>query len=186
MKYIYAINNFCNTILMVLGGIAVLALMMLATANSLIRSALKFVEWLRDSYSFKLTYLHDVIVTLGNSVSPYSFELVAFLGAVVIAFALGYTQKKKNHIVVDILTDRFPKELQHVIDKIAYFVMTIFFSIVTWQIYIWGMKIYASHEVSETLKIPFHPFVFAVSIGFALLSFTSFTGFLKILFREGD
>jgi TRAP-type C4-dicarboxylate transport system permease small subunit len=186
MKYLETISDFCNKILMVLGGIAVLALMALATANSLIRSALKFIEWLQDSYSLKLAYSHDVIVTLGNAVSPYSFELVAFLGAIVIAFALGFTQQKKNHIIVDILTDRFPKELQNIIDKIAYLVMTFFFSIVTWQVYVWGMKIYASHEVSETLKIPFHPFVFAVSVGFALLSFTSFIDFLKKLFRGGD
>jgi TRAP-type C4-dicarboxylate transport system permease small subunit len=160
MKYLEAVNDFLNKILMILGGIAVLALMSLATGNVVLR-----------------------IIGM-----PYrgAYELVAFLGAVVIAFALGYTQKKKNHIIVDILTDRFSKELQNIIDKFADLVMTIFFAVVTWQMYVWGMKIYESNEVSETLKIPFHPFVFAVCVGFALLSFTSFIDFLKKLFREED
>jgi len=158
MKYLDALNDFLNKILMILGGIAVLALMLLATGNVVLRI-------------FSMPYRG-------------AYEIVSFLGAVVIAFALGFTQKKKDHIVVDILTDKFSRELQNVIDKIADLTIMIFFGIACWQIYVWGMKIYESHEVSETLKIPFYPFVFAVSIGFALLSFTAFVDFLKKLFRE--
>jgi TRAP-type C4-dicarboxylate transport system permease small subunit len=160
MKYLDTVYNFLNKILVILGGIAVIALMFLATGNVVLRI-------------FSMPYRG-------------AYEIVSFLGAVVIAFALGITQKGKYNIVVDILTDKFPKELQNVIDKVADLIMTIFFAIVTWQIYIWGMKIYESHEVSETLKIPFYPFVFAVSIGFAMLSFTAFVDFLKKLFREEE
>lgn len=184
MKYLDWINKLFNKILMILGGIAVLALMVLATANSFIRGALKFIEWLQSTFSLKLAYMHETVVKLGNAVSPYAFELVAFLGAVVIAFALGYTQQKKNHIIVDILTDKFPGEVQRLIDKVANIIMMIFFATVTWQVFVWGEKIMESKEVSETLKIPFYPFVFAVSVGFAVLSFTSFVDFLKKLFRE--
>ena len=158
MKYLDTLNDFLNKILMILGGIAVLALMLLATGNVVLRI-------------FSMPYRG-------------AYEIVSFLGAVVIAFALGFTQKKKDHIVVDILTDKFSRELQNVIDKIADLTIMIFFGIACWQIYVWGMKIYESHEVSVTLKIPFYPFVFAVSIGFALLSFTAFVDFLKKLFRE--
>ncbi len=119
---------------------------------------------------------------------PYrgAYEIVSFLGAVVIAFALGFTQKTKSNIVVDILTEKFPEEIQIVIDKIADLIIMLFFGIACWQVYVWGMKILESKEVSETLKIPFHPFVFAVSLGFAVLSFTAFVDFLKKLFREEE
>ena len=66
---------------LVLGGVAVLALMALATGNVCFRV-------------FGMPYRG-------------AYELVAFLGAVVTAFALGYTQRKKSHIVVDILTETF-------------------------------------------------------------------------------
>jgi TRAP-type C4-dicarboxylate transport system permease small subunit len=155
MKYLDAINNLLNKISMILGGIAVLLLMLLATGNVVLRIF---------HLPFRGTY-----------------EIVSFLGAVVIAFALGYTQKNRDHIVVDILTERFPKKIQNCIEALADVVIMIFFGIVSWQVYVWGMKIYESHEVSETLKIAFHPFIFAVSVGFALLCFSAFVDFLKKL-----
>jgi len=160
MKYVDALNNFLNKILVVLGGIAVLALMALATGNVVLRM-------------FGMPYRG-------------AYEIVSFLGAVVIAFALGFTQKQKGHIVVDILSDKFPRNVQAGIDKVADLVIMIFFGIVCWQISAWGMKIVHSNEVSETLKIPFHPFVFAVSAGFAMLSFTALADFLKKLFVEEE
>jgi TRAP-type C4-dicarboxylate transport system permease small subunit len=113
--------------------------------------------------------------------APYrgAYELVGFLGAIVIAFALGYTQKRKDHIVVDILTEKFPKRVNRVLDGVNYFITTIFFAIVSWQVFIWGMKISKSGEVSETLKIIFHPFIYSVSLGFVVFSLTLVIDFLK-------
>jgi TRAP-type C4-dicarboxylate transport system permease small subunit len=153
MKYLDAINNFLNKISMILGGVAVLALMILATGNVVLRI-------------FHLPFRG-------------AYEIVSFLGAVVIAFALGHTQKNRDHIVVDILSEKFPQKWQTSIEALADAVIMVFFGIVSWQVYVWGMKIYDSHEVSETLKIAFYPFIFAVSIGFALLCFTAFVDFLK-------
>jgi len=158
MKYLDKFNDFLNKILLFLGGIAILALMLLATGNVVLRIF---------HLPFRGTY-----------------EIVSFLGAVVIAFSLGYTQKRKDHIVVDILTDKFPQAIKNMIDKVAYLAITIFFGIVAWQLYVWGMKIMESSEVSETLKIVFHPYVFMVAVGFIILSFTAFVDFLKNLFRE--
>jgi len=158
MNYVDAFNRFCNKILLFLGGISVLLLMLLATGNVVLRIF---------HLPFRGTY-----------------EIVSFLGAVVIAFSLGYTQKRKDHIVVDILTERFSQPVKNIVDKVAYLAITLFFGIVSWQLYVWGMKIWESSEVSETLKIVFHPYVFMVAIGFALLSFTAFVDFLNKLFRE--
>ena len=158
MALLDKIDNLLGRILLVMSGAAVLALMLLATVN--------------------------VVLRIFHAPFRGTYEIVSFLGAVVIAFALGYTQKRKDHIVVDILTERFPQPLKDFIDKVAYLAITLFFGIVSWQLYVWGMKIWQSSEVSETLKIVFHPYVFMVAIGFALLSFTAFVDFLNKLFRE--
>ncbi len=157
MAYLEKIEVFLNKILMVLGGVAVLLLMSVATVNAFLRIPFIKSTW-RGAY-----------------------ETVGFLGAIVIAFALGYTQKKKNHIVVDILTEKFPKRVNRVLDAINYFVTTIFFAIVSWQVFVWGMKISKSGEVSETLKIVFHPIVYCVAVGFAVFSLTLILDFLKTL-----
>jgi TRAP-type C4-dicarboxylate transport system permease small subunit len=156
MKYLESINVFLNKLLLILGGIAVILLMSLATINVILR------------------ILHI----------PYSgaYEMVSFLGAIVIAFALGYTQKRKDHIVVDILTERFSKQTNRVLNIISYGITMVFFAVVSWQIFVFGMKIWKSGEVSETLKIIYHPFIFSVSIGFAVLSLTIIIDFLKTIF----
>ena len=156
MNTLERVNVFLNRILMILGSVAVLALMSLATVNVILR------------FFFSAPYRG-------------AYEVVGFLGAIVIAFALGFTQKKKNHIVVDILTERFPKRVNRVLDGINYFVTTIFFGIVSWQVFVWGMKISRSGEVSETIKIIFHPFIYCVGFGFAVFSLTIMIDFLKNL-----
>ena len=160
MKFLETLTNGLNKILMIAGGIAVLALMTLATGNVVLRVF---------HFPFRGAY-----------------EIVAFLGAIVIAFALGYTQRRKDHIVVEILTERFPRKLQRATDTLAYLIIMIFFAVVSWQIFVWGMKIYVSHEVSETLKVIYHPFVFAVAAAFAVVSLTALVDFLKNLFAPGE
>ena len=139
---------------MIVGSLAVLLLMSLATVNVCLR------------FFFNAPYRG-------------AYELVGFSGAIVIAFALGYTQKRKDHIVVDILTEKFPKRLNRILDGINYLITTIFFAIVSWQVFVFGTKILRSGEVSETLKIMFYPFIFSVSLGFAVFSFTLVVDFLK-------
>ena len=160
MNYLEKLNIYLNKILMILGGIAVLSLMTLATGNVVLR------------------VFHI----------PYSgaYEIVSFLGALVIAFALGYTQKRKDHIVVDILTDKFPKKLNRFLDGVNYCITLVFFSIVTWQILVWGMKIWESREVSETLKIIYYPFIFSVALGFGVLSLTLLIDLLKTFQRKEE
>lgn len=160
MKYLESINVFLNRLLLILGGVAVILLMSLATLNVVLR------------------IFHI----------PYSgtYEIVSFLGAIVIAFALGYTQKRKDHIVVDILTERFSKQINEVLNIVSYGITMVFFAVVSWQIFIFGMKIWKSGEVSETLKIVYHPFIFCVSVGFAVLSLTIVIDFLKTIFMQEE
>jgi TRAP-type C4-dicarboxylate transport system permease small subunit len=153
-------NLFLNKILMVVGGVAVLALMALATINVGLRM---FGAPFRGTYEF-----------------------VGFLGAIVIAFALGYTQKRKDHIVVDILTEKFPKQVNRILDGISYFVTMIFFALVSWQVFVWGVKIWKSQEVSETLKVIYYPFIFSVAVGFAAFSLTLLVDFLRNLQRKEE
>jgi len=157
MNYLEKINDFLNKILMFVGSVAVLLLMSIATVNASLRIPFVKATW-RGAY-----------------------ETVGFLGAIVIAFALGYTQKRKDHIVVDILTEKFSKKANRILDGICYLITMIFFAIVSWQVFVWGMKISKSGEVSETLKIVFHPFIYSVSLGFAVFSLTLIVDFLRTL-----
>ena len=55
-----------------------------------------------DNGRSRREYDHAVV---GNPLSWH--ELVAFLSALVVSLPLGYTQLKKSHIAVDILSSKF-------------------------------------------------------------------------------
>jgi TRAP-type C4-dicarboxylate transport system permease small subunit len=132
--------------LMIAGGVSLLALTLLATMNVALR------------------IFH---VPVGGT-----YEVVSFLGAIVTAGALGYTQKRKDHIVVDILSERFPAPVKRVLDQVSYTLTFLFFSVVSWQTFVYGKRLLRTGELSETLKIAYYPFVFLVGIGFAVLALT--------------
>jgi TRAP-type C4-dicarboxylate transport system permease small subunit len=160
MRYLNAINTFLNKVLLILGGMAVLALMLLATGNVGLRIL---------HLPFRGTY-----------------EIVSFLGAITIAFGLGYTHKRRDNIVVDILTERFPQGLQTAIGWFADLCIMVFFAIVAWQLYVWAGKLLEGGEVSETLKVIYYPFVYATAVGFAVLSLTALVQVLKKLLHEKE
>ena len=155
MKYLDQLDLFLNKLLMVSGGGALLAVMVLATANVVLRI-------------FHLPF-------------SGSYEIISFLGALVTASVLGYTQRHRDHIVVDILSEKFPPTAKRVVDGISYFLIAAFFAVVSWQTFLWGIKIHETGELSETLKISYHPFVFGVALGFAFLALAAVVDLLKEL-----
>src|SRR5512135_608092 len=146
--------------LMIAGGVSLLALTLLATMNVVLR-------------------IFQVPVS-------GTYEVVSFLGAIVTAGALGYTQKRKDHIVVDILSDKFPAPVKRVLDRISYLLILGFFSIVSWQTFVYAKRLMRTGELSETLKIAYYPFVFLVGIGFAVLSLTSFLDLIETFWTREE
>jgi TRAP-type C4-dicarboxylate transport system permease small subunit len=142
---------------MIIGGIALLLLVLLATGNVTLRLF---------SIPFAGTY-----------------EVVSFLGAVVIACALGLTQKRKDNIVVNILTERFSKKTNRALNTLNYFLTMLFFAVVAWQVFVYAFHLWQGGEVSETLKLIYYPCVLLTGFGFAALSFTLLVDFLVTLIK---
>jgi TRAP-type C4-dicarboxylate transport system permease small subunit len=113
-----------------------------------------------------------------------TFELMGFFGAVVTAFALGYTQAKKAHISVDILVNRFPKRAQKILSGINSVICLIFFALAGWQIAKLGNTLRTSGEVTETLRIIYYPFTYGVALGCFLLSLVLLVELVALFFSE--
>lgn len=158
MKYLDRFDLMLNKAAMLAGGAALLALMLLATGNVALRVlGIPFIG---------------------------SYEIISFLGAIVTAAALGYTQRNRDHIIVDIISARFPAGPKRIVNAISYLVTCIFFSVISWQTAKWGVIIRESGELSETQKIAYDPFVFGVALGLAFLALACGTDFLKCLFTR--
>ncbi|MFA6147090.1 MAG: TRAP transporter small permease [bacterium] len=146
--------------MMIAGGVSLLALTLLATMNVALR-------------------IFRVPVS-------GTYEVVSFLGAIVTAGALGYTQKRKDHIVVDILSEKFPAPVKRALDRVSNVLILVFFSIVSWQTAVYGKRLMLTGELSETLKIAYFPFVFLVSAGFAVLALTVFLELIESAWARGE
>ena len=144
-----------------IGGVALLSLTGIACANMLLRP-------------------------VGAPVTG-TYELVGFFGALVVAFPLGYAQINRSHISVDVLTTRYSKRMKRIIHIISSFLCMIFFILVAWQSAIYASTIWKRGETSETLRIIYHPFVYAMALCCLLLALVLLVDFLKsIALAKGD
>jgi TRAP-type C4-dicarboxylate transport system permease small subunit len=150
------LSRFC----MIVGGIALLLLVLLATGN----------------------------VTMRLFGIPFAgtYEIVAFLGALVTAGALAHTQRRRDHIMVDILTDRFPPLVKRLLDAVSDLLAACVFGIASWQIAVWGGKLRVSGELSETLQLKFYPFVYATAAGFGLLTLVLVLQMFRAILRQEE
>ena len=110
-----------------------------------------------------------------------TFELMGFFGAIVTAFALGYTQIKRGHIGLDIVVNQLSATTQRILSGINYLICMVFFGIAGWQIAKWATILWKTGEVTETLRIIFYPFTYGVAFGCLVLTLVLFVDLLKVL-----
>jgi len=108
-----------------------------------------------------------------------TYELMGFAGALLTAFALAYTQVKKGHISVDVLVNVFPQKVQWVLSAINNGMCFIFFMLAGWQLAIKANTLRTTGEVTETLRIIYYPFTYAVALGCVVLALILLTEFLR-------
>jgi len=113
-----------------------------------------------------------------------TYELMGFFGAIVTAFALGYTQMKKAHTRVDILVDSFPGKVQVVLNAVNLIICAAFFVIAGWYISKYAVTLWSTGEVTETLRIVYYPFTYGVAGGCFLIALVMLVELVK-LFYEG-
>ncbi|MFU8858556.1 MAG: TRAP transporter small permease [Deferrisomatales bacterium] len=111
-----------------------------------------------------IAVLNMVLRPMGRPVQG-SFELMGFGGAVIAAFALGYTQERRNHISVDLLFEHLGPRLQRVLDAVSHLACSVFFGLAGYRLARLGVDLMRTGELSETLRVAFYPIVFCVALG---------------------
>jgi TRAP-type C4-dicarboxylate transport system permease small subunit len=95
-------------------------------------------------------------------------ELVGYLSAILISFALASTQIQKGHIAIDIVVSRLRKKTRVVILSIGMFFSLLIFCLVTWQMIVYGAESRHIGGLSLVLKIPVFLIIYGVAICFFL------------------
>ncbi|MBW2341609.1 MAG: TRAP transporter small permease [Deltaproteobacteria bacterium] len=158
MELLDKISRALNQILVWIAGIFLVTMILLTCANIFLR-----IVWMPVKGTF---------------------ELMGFFGAIVTAFALGYTQIKRGHIGIDIVVDQFSAKTRGILNSINYSICTIFFAIAGWQIAKWATTLWKTGEITETLRIIFYPFAYGVALGCFVLALVLLVDLLKVLIQE--
>jgi TRAP-type C4-dicarboxylate transport system permease small subunit len=153
MKHLTKIAEVLNTVLTFMAGLVLTVMITLTCANIVFR-----LLWVPISGTY---------------------ELMGFAGALLTAFALAYTQVKKGHIAVDVLVTIFPKKTQWLLSAINNGMCFIFFMLAGWQLVIKANTLRTTGELTETLRIIYYPFTYAVALGCGVLALTLLLDFLR-------
>lgn len=155
MIFLEKLTQRLNQIMMVIGGVAVAGMIALTVGNIWLRILWKPIKG--------------------------SVELIGFLGAIAAAFALGYTQVKKTHIAVDILTLKFSQKTRRFLEGVNSLLGAAFFALAGWQLIRWGTTLWETGELTETLRIIYHPFVYAIAFGCFIMALVLIIEVLKLI-----
>jgi len=112
---------------------------------------------------------------------PGTYELMGFFGAVVTGFALAFAQLNKSHISVGLLMKRLPKTVRRTLDALTSLASCVFFALIGLETGQWAGYLVRTGELSETLRIAYHPFVFATALGCLAMAFVLLVDVLKTI-----
>jgi TRAP-type C4-dicarboxylate transport system permease small subunit len=133
-----------------------------------------------------LLVIGDIIgIKIFSAPIPGAIEIVAFLGVVVIGFAVAYTQVLHGHIRVDFIVLKFPPRLASIIDILMLILGMTFFILLSWRSFDYGYILQSSGEVSMTQRLPFYPFVYGMAVCFLVTFLVLLVEFIKSIIKAG-
>lgn len=121
----------------------------------------------------------DVILRFFRMPIPGTYELVCFLGAVAVAFAMAHTSNEKGHVAVSLVVRLFPNRIQGAIEIITDTFVLILFILIAWRSVLYADSLRATGEVSLTLKLPFYPFIYGIAFSSVVVCFVKITDIYK-------
>jgi TRAP-type C4-dicarboxylate transport system permease small subunit len=133
-----------STLLGYLGAIALFAMMILTTSDVVGR------------YLF-------------NSPILGAFELTEYLVLILIFSFLCNAQSHKDHVSVDLLFNKFPKKVRHIINIFNHVACLLLTALIVWMSFLKALELKEVGESSPNLVIPEYPFVYFLVAGCIVL-----------------
>ena len=91
------------------------------------------------------------------------YEVVGYLGAMVISFALLYTTVNHSNISISFLVQRFSPRTQAIIDTITCTICIASCFFIASQGFIYGTDLWRAGQISGCLRISYFPFMYVIA-----------------------
>jgi TRAP-type C4-dicarboxylate transport system permease small subunit len=125
----------------------------------------------------------DVALRLFGVPIPGAYEMVGFLGALIVAFSLAYTSLHRGHVAVEVVFEKLPPRAQSIVSAVGDLISAALFGLISWQSLAYGIDLRQSGEVSLTLQMPLYPFVYSIAAGCGLLGLVLLVDFIRSVRR---
>jgi TRAP-type C4-dicarboxylate transport system permease small subunit len=128
----------------------------------------------------------DVVLRFFGKPITGTYELMGFFGALVIGFALAQTTLDEAHVAMDIVTQKLPPRNRDVLLVSTKVVSLALFALISWSLFLKGHDLYKAREVSLTLRVPYYPVAYGLSLCGLVECFVLLSDIIRIaLGREG-
>jgi len=125
-----------------------------------------------------LTTLDVILRYLGRPITG-TYELMGYAGALVTGFALAQSSLDDAQVKVDILTGAASPNTNKLLDIFTRLLGLGIFALLTWSLFLKGNDLYRTGEVSLTLRVPYFP----VAYGLSLCCLVEFLVLLSSIFK---
>jgi TRAP-type C4-dicarboxylate transport system permease small subunit len=150
-----------------LAGMAIVAMMMITTLDVFMRFCVTMYS--RFGWEFLATWRPV----------PGTYDLVAMCGAIAAAFAMAHTTLESGHVAVSLVVRRLPKKGQMWMKLFTDTASLSLFGILAWRSVVYAGKLRESGEVSMTMQLPFHPFVYMLAFSSLIVALVYLVSIIK-------
>ncbi len=123
--------------------------------------------------------LTDVVMRAFGKPIVGDFEIISFLGAVVIGFAIPYTSLLKGHVFVDFLIEKLPKNVGDWMQVATRIIGIALFLWMSWNFVVMSLDLIKSREVTPVFRLPYYP----ISFGLAFCCIIQCVSFLSQIMK---
>lgn len=109
----------------------------------------------------------------------WSYDVTCLLGLVVLVFALAFTQLKRGHIEIEIVTTRLPIRAQTVISAAVALIGMALFAVMTWQMFDFALTLQKAGRATPIGDIPLSPFAYGATFCFLAIFLVLLLQFFK-------
>jgi len=152
MKLIEAILNGMIRYMYYISGLAIVLMMLFTTTDVFLRFCVTMYGL------FHWEFLSSLKPIPGN------YDMVSMCGAVAAALAMAHTTVQSGHVAVELAVRLLAKRKRVILKFFTDTVSGLFFAVLAWRCVIYAQDLKKSGEVSMTMELPFHPFVYLLAI----------------------
>lgn len=154
--------------------------------GKVLQAALKLSEWMDTVAVAALTFMMsltmaDVILRSVSRPIIGTYEIVGLSSAIAIGFAVPFTSWKRGHVFMDFVVDKLPQGRKNVLMVSTRIMVILLFIFIGANLFMLAHEYYVSREVSQTIRMPIYPFIYAVGFVCFVECYVMFCDILKIV-----